>query len=36
MIEKQDQEIKQLKENSEIYLEALNQAKEKDNVQEEE
>ena len=36
MIEKQDQEIKQLKENSEIYLEALNQAKEKENVQEEE
>jgi len=34
MIEKQDQEIKQLKENSEIYLEALNQAK--DNVHEEE
>ena len=36
MIEKQGQEIKQLKENSEIYLEALNQAKEKENVQEEE
>ena len=36
MIEKQDQEIKQLRENSEIYLEALNQAKEKENVQEEE